>query len=421
MNLKNLRKLHRLPSYHIDKFDTAHKFRLKITRPGCEFDGIIYDPSDHAKIRKFVTRLYENAAISAFGDLRTLETRIDPKVRDAREIPADQFAVDPRLLREVRTAWAEHFAPTTVRVRPYKIHVYGPGGHFKSHRDSPEPGLVGTFLVGIGDTRGNHVKVGAFCIDSTEAFADPYTWVAFYPDIPHHVSKLPEHQYRAVIAFKIFSDEQHVPHEGSIRKYEQEEDAKALLSQIWRPYGIILEHRYHIGVLNLTGFDSVLYAAAKKLSNVQVHLLPVVIKASCYRNFGDEDESDFKSSIHPFTSAHADFVLNRGEDPSLTTMPWLKGLENVPFYAPAEKDEGPSIWESEREEDYVGNESEAARETSIYLAFALLFLDLESPTKPFTDATPESNRRKRGRNIGGRHGRLRVPPRGSSTRHGQHQ
>jgi len=84
---------------------------------------------------------------------------------------------------------------------PYKIHLYGPGGHFKSHRDTPETGLVGTFLVGLGDTSSTYA--GHFRIGDKTLRADPCSWVAFHPDIPHEVTKL-EDGYRAVIAFKMF-------------------------------------------------------------------------------------------------------------------------------------------------------------------------------------------------------------------------
>ena len=82
----------------------------------------------------------------------SLKTEIDSEVRNAREIPASEFEVEPEFLGEIQELWGKHFLPRVVRAEPYKIHLYGPGGHFKSHRDTPETGLVGTFLVGLGDT-----------------------------------------------------------------------------------------------------------------------------------------------------------------------------------------------------------------------------------------------------------------------------
>ena len=93
----------------------------------------------------------------------TLETKVDHEVRNAREISASEFQVKPKFLRQIQKLWKEHFLPLNVRAEPYKIHLYGPGGHFKSHRDTPETGLVGTFLVCLGDTSSasaGHFRIG---------------------------------------------------------------------------------------------------------------------------------------------------------------------------------------------------------------------------------------------------------------------
>ena len=75
----------------------------------------------------------------------------------------------------------------------YKIHLYGPGGHFKSHRDLPETGLVGTFLVGLGDT--SSASTGHFRIGNKMLKSYSGNWVAFHPDVPHEITK-PEDGYR---------------------------------------------------------------------------------------------------------------------------------------------------------------------------------------------------------------------------------
>ena len=324
-----------------------------------------------------IPELYKHADTAPFGDIHALETRVDPEVRDAREIPADQFIVDPKLLDAIRTTWACDFIPDDVRVEPYKIHLYGPGGHFKSHRDTPEPGLVGTFLVGLGDTISPEQKAngGMFHIKSISRFAETCSYVAFYPDIPHHISKLAESQYRAVIAFKIFKAECDIPQHEAPWEFYQEELVQPVLAKIPVPYGLLLGHKYHMGASQLTGLDAVIFSAARKRSGVQVHVLPVIISTSAYYTCIDGEEDEFETSVYPFTSAHVDYILKRGQDPSSTTMPWLRELDDIPFYSMMGFDASAKEWHQDRDEtNYIGNESDATRETSLYVSFAMVCL-----------------------------------------------
>jgi len=76
--------------------------------------------------------------------MQSLETKVDSEVRHAREIHASDFQVNPKFLGQIQKLWSKHFLPHNVRAEPYETHLYGPGGHFKSHRDTPEMNLVGT-------------------------------------------------------------------------------------------------------------------------------------------------------------------------------------------------------------------------------------------------------------------------------------
>jgi len=95
-------------------------------------------------------------------------------------------------------------SPARVRAVPYKLNVYGPGGGFQVHKDTPQAGLVGTGLIGLGDTSDaqagldiNHgdmlwrAKAGAFLL--------------MYTDVDHAVKTL-KSGYRATLAFKLMAD-----------------------------------------------------------------------------------------------------------------------------------------------------------------------------------------------------------------------
>ncbi|KAG6915530.1 hypothetical protein DXG01_011027 [Tephrocybe rancida] len=312
--MKDLRDLHRdAPApYKIGFFPDV--FDLTITRPGCEHSGL-YPDLDINLLKKF----HEHGVVSGYGDNQSLETKVDENVRDAREIPSNEFCVPDELLERVRSAWEEGFSmPSQVRVAPYKIHIYGPGGHFKSHRDTPEVGLVGTFLIGLGDTTpANHD--GCFKIGDESLTADTGGWVAFYPDVPHAVNTIPENCYRAVIAFKIFND---ANSEGwrdtSAREQQFQRRVEKILHTIPRPFGILLDHSYHLGVTDLNGYDKILLAGAQTRPDSIVHVLPVVVSTNSEYYYDsdaqDDNKSSYKTRIKPLLPAHVEILNERANE-----------------------------------------------------------------------------------------------------------
>jgi len=343
-------------------------FDLSITRPGCEYNQRIglYNVE---KLDRLLPGWFERAAISGYGDMQSLETKVDSDVRNAREIPASEFQVKPELLDRTQKLWSEHFLPRKVRAEPYKIHLYGPGGHFKSHRDTPETGLVGTFLVGLGDSSSS--SAGHFRIGDKTLRAEQCSWVAFHPDIPHEVTKL-EDGYRAVMAFKIFRV---ADSELDILPAQLEARVKKILDQIPVPFGLFTSHQYSIGTTSLNGFDALLSAYARSRNDIQAHMLPVVTEFYGEAFYSEPDRSYTSSHVYPFTRAHVDILLGKNVVQAKKEVQWLEELSDIPFYAwdiaatlEAWKEEHPDG------EGYTGNEADSSREDSIYLSYAILFL-----------------------------------------------
>jgi hypothetical protein len=355
-------------------------FHLKITRPGCEYDGLI-EPRSYT-IEKLLPEWYEHAAIAGYGDFKVLTTKVD---RNAKEITADKFIVDRSLLDRIRAIWAEYFIPGAVRVEPYKIHLYGPGGHFKSHRDTLEHGLVGMFLVGLGDTSARSVYEsgrrryeGNFCIGEEKLAATSCSWVAFHSDMPHAVSKLCDHGYRAVIVFKLFHDAGPAKLEGVARELKVRDRMSNILADIPLPFGFLLDHRYHTGISKLNGYDAILLSAAKQRQGTVVHILPVVIRShstTFFRHRYDDEKDDYHAWVYPFTSSHVDLVLSNGENVEAQKRAfWFKGISGVPFFS-RDFVRSTEQWRGVTEAiSYTGNESDGIRENSIYLSYALLVL-----------------------------------------------
>ncbi len=222
-------------------------------------------------------RLYEAAQASPFGDIAQMQTVYDEKVRVAREIPATHFTVSSSLCRKIETLWGAYFFPHQVVAVPHKINVYGAGGHFAPHRDTPSTNMVGTFLLSLhGNPQGaggtlklhhpsapnpgkrkeeqeklqsassamqceeededenkqkneyddEHEEEGSASDDSYEWQGETGTWAAFYPEVIHEVTPLVA-GLRITLAFKIFAVQQQqpgVPQQDQKKQREEKED-----------------------------------------------------------------------------------------------------------------------------------------------------------------------------------------------------
>ena len=387
-----------------------HPFGLRITRQGCQFEGNIQPPSkystydnkpEYSREEKaaFETRLkswYDHAAISGYGDVRAQVTKLNTDVRNAREIPASEFSVEPELLHEIAQVWDRNFYPNTgIRVEPYKIHLYGPGGHFDLHRDTPQKDLVGTFLLGLGDT----TYGGGLYVGGMERPAHGGYWCAFYPDVPHRVARV-SGGYRAVIAFKLFRTSD--TFEETATSSQVGSEVASLVRQMKAPFGIMLERKYCLGTTTFSGFDALMLDTCRSLPKVDVKHLPVILVSHSEWGTHDEYEEGYEmecsTSIYPFTRGHIDALVDgssfkaglghyydyRGPtDHTSCGCPWLEGVKNVPFFAFDLSRSLVSYSEEERETcNYTGNEAQAWRDDSVYLSYALLVLpkDREVPS-----------------------------------------
>ncbi|KAI0703178.1 hypothetical protein C8Q76DRAFT_222192 [Earliella scabrosa] len=396
--VKELGKIHRK---HINNSATGSfsSFKLKITREGCKSSGRVNPPrsktahersSENAKIERKLAQWYRAAAISGYGDMHEQVTKVDPAVRNAREIPASEFAVEPELLARIAACWDEHFVPTSgVRVEPYKIHLYGPGGHFKTHRDTPERDLVGTFLLGLGDTtpsKEGKERSGLY-VAGKPVRSPPCAWCAFYPDVPHSVERI-ESGYRAVIAFKVFRR----PGDGDARRAARVDEVRGrvedIIGRMRAPFGLLLEHRYAFGTSAYSAFDELVVQSAEARAGCVVHHFPVIVRSHAEWDDPEEEDPTFQRScrteVFPFTQGHCDAlntVAARKEwQPRLSHTecgyPALEGVEDVPFFS-MDFDQDAVFHsgdEKPAEDGVFGNEARAWREDSVYFSYAVLVL-----------------------------------------------
>ena len=124
-----------------------------------------------------VESLIKNCSQAPFGDLERKETVVDADVRQAWECPGHfsllQDKEDSRFgyggktilfLCSIRDHFMEKMAYKSYYVSfvPHKVNVYGPGGFFKQHKDTPyDPqGMIGSVVICLPSPhKGGELKV----------------------------------------------------------------------------------------------------------------------------------------------------------------------------------------------------------------------------------------------------------------------
>lgn len=366
-------------------------FKLKIDASGYSFDKEIQQQRSYSySTTERLEAWFEHATPAGFGDIREQVTKVDESVRKAREFNSEQFSVEPSLVARVEEAWAKNFIPSKVRAEPYKIQMYDCGGHFKAHRDTPEPNLVGTFLLGLGDnaTEGYRTSTHKCLVVAGERMpvAKAGTWIAFYPDVAHEVTQVKD--IRAVLAFKIFRvDPESQQGPDNIRLTDDIcpppllDAIKSLVSGLQTPFGLILDRKYCQGTTRLSGIDALVLECLKThRQDLSTDILPIALQTVKHACFNTEDRSDdpqIISYVHPFTRGVIEAIVRatRQED-SLSDnagKEWRK-IKGVPFFGLGDSPTKCFLEWDKQEEDvnYTGNEADGTRDTSVYLSYALL-------------------------------------------------
>lgn len=351
------------------------------------------DPSQSSGDVSLLERLFEIGDVSPFGKSKTCETVVDKEIHKARQIDANHFTVSPSLISKVEKIWSKFFLPSSVEAVPYKLKVYDREGHFSRHKDTPETGLVGTFLVGLTDPDGigtegmEHLDfeyVGMPHLDylgSNSWNSESGTWCAFYPDVDHRVvtisddietenAKNGKRDYRGTIAFKLFANA-----EPPMLSYS----ALELLDKVEKPLGILLRHDYsidcHMGVLK--GADAALFATLSKLDSCRLLLLPVITTLYWDRGVEDECEKGEASghvNVYPFTEAMIRAALERTNKETASKQCPIAS-RCIPFVTTKQWNSGTLANEFEYAGD-LGNQAYPMRQDSVYISAAILLLPL---------------------------------------------
>lgn len=310
-------------------------------------------------------QLYEAAAPAAFGDMKAMETRIDPLVRSGREIASHGFSVSPELCRWVERTWAEHFVPKNVRAEPYKVNLYGPGDRFATHRDTPEKDLVGTFLIALGGW-GPPCQGGGLVVHDTAGtyrWDGARGWAAFIPYLPHEVEPI-TFGARATIAFKVYATSNDGGNESVAFDEALLEEAAnriALCRNENGQVGVLLAFAYSLNGTALCGRDLFIYRALERLGRVES--IPVAVHMEAEADSSDVVYWSTQARVYSLTQENLARVTKGFKQPADSRLP-------IPFIASAA---GHEVYkDSHASVEWAGNYAEPANVDTLYVHRALV-------------------------------------------------
>jgi hypothetical protein len=249
--------------------------------PGLHVDGLgeIAFPLPSSQAKELVA--LAEAAPYGMGS----KTVLDEKVRKCWQLDASRFKL-------TSPQWSKFIKETVARVRedlgiagkisahPYKLLVYGKGGHFKAHRDTEKlDAMFGTLIVALPSAHtggrlfirhhGQEIEIDF----SAPQHRDLFQHAAFFADCEHEVEPV-RSGYRCCLVFNLRLDK------GDAGSLNLSPDAHALrlldplraMKEQWRGRlaAVLMEHQYteaNFGLRKLKGNDSLranaLFAAAK--------------------------------------------------------------------------------------------------------------------------------------------------------------
>jgi hypothetical protein len=344
--------------------------------PAREIEFYLDGAAEHAALNgvsgALFRRIYDAAAPGTFGDLQAMETRVDPLVRSGRELPAHRFAVSSALCTWVERTWAEHFQPARVRVKPYKINIYGPGDRFAAHRDTPEAGLVGTFLVALGGWS-NPCDGGGLVVHDVggcHRWDGAAGWAAFHPFLLHEVEPVGDGA-RMTVAFKVFAaGDGGVPDEPVFDEALMNEaaDRIAFCQNEFGQVGVLLSFAYSLNCTALCGRDLLIYRILERLGAVESIPVAVHVDAS-----NTAQESFFWASdahVYALTPENLAHILGDHDDAEEAEKSDDPPRAPIPFIP---MDQGYCVYNASRSASaWTGNYAEPANVDTLYVHRALV-------------------------------------------------
>lgn len=353
------------PSLPVEIEDSPITFILDSAGEHVALNGVSAD---------LLRRIYDKASPATFGDLAAMETRVDPLVRSGRELVAGKFAVSPQLCDWVGRTWSQHFQPPNVRVEPYKINIYGPGDRFAMHRDTPEAGLVGTFLVAL-KAWGPPCEGGGLAVHDAggcHRWGGGSGWAAFHPYLPHEVAPVAEGA-RMTVAFKVFAtDEGATSPDFDDAVVAEAAQRVAVCCNELGQVGVLLSFAYSFNGSSLCGRDVLIHRILAKLGTVES--VPVAVRIAAKPESPDAFYWSTEANVFSLRPENLTAILDPEAPSRRAPSPWPR-ISFIPLTS------GHAIYDrSSQSIDWTGNYAEPANVNTLYVHRALIMSP--SPTRP---------------------------------------
>ncbi len=318
---------------------------------------------------------YNNfAKASAFGNTTTQTTEYNEEVRKAKEIPASEWELSKDLLDRLKK-WLvdKHLFSFDIELKPIKMNFYQTGDHFISHRDTPSNTLVGTLLLGLGDT----CTVDTFTVEYLDGTLESWSSefgevIFFYSDRPHCVKKLTD-GIRGTISFEVHSVTKNLPQPTHITAQQKVTELLNKVSST-QPFGIFLNHLYSLDAKELKGGDAILYNSLSNMKNRKVFLVPVITSIKLQKDC-ESNEIRQQTKVFLFTEDHIQFLLGNSSNHPKTKQLFGQDVSNLSFFGYNFTDDG-FVWNHTVQKyiEYNGNESVPAAESSVYIHKAFIVI-----------------------------------------------
>jgi len=350
-----------------------------------DFNGISYSGNLKDITQEKLKELFDAAPQAPFGDQKNLKTVVNTEVRNAKDITSEYFKVSQTVIDQITNSWSRGgMYPSSVIVEPYKINLYGQGGHFELHQDTPSKDMVGTALIALSNGYGGYLELIKDENHTNTWYQCPGDCISFFTDVPHRATEVYQNGIRATIAFKIYYKDNY----SGITKFDSRFDGltdvekikhleielglgKNLAEKIIefkkvagdQKFGFLFGHSYSVHASSLKGSDAALVGVLTMLG-YKFTILPVIHKVYIH-SFHDGQDDILESNVYPLTDAHIDYILNRGTKPN-------EDFSDINFYSVKWTD---YAWKNEHQDfvEFCGNESRPEEENSIYLSRAIIF------------------------------------------------
>ena len=182
--------------------------RLVFKKRDGEWSEIVFPGASEDEMKELASA----CSVASFGLDEKQVT--DKSYRDAMKLDPDCFATTFQLsstsvLGEVAMTMVPDVS--NLRAELYKLNIYGPGGHFKAHVDTPRPNhmfgslvvcLPTTFSGGALVTRHENHQVRFDWSSSPGSPKEDISWAAFFSDVEHEVLPVTD-GYRVTLTYNL--------------------------------------------------------------------------------------------------------------------------------------------------------------------------------------------------------------------------